>query len=69
MFDAKTMAMNMISRNPAIANNPQSMEYLKTIQNGDSKKGQEIADNLCATYGVSKEEVVKRARQMFGMPI
>lgn len=69
MFNARTMAMNMLANNPAIANNPQAMEYIRTIQNGDSKRGQEIANNLCSTYGISKEEVVKRARQMFGMPM
>lgn len=67
MFSAKNIAMNMLANNPAIANNPQAREYIQIIQNGDSQRGQKIADNICATYGISREEAVKKARQMFGL--
>lgn len=39
MFDLKNIAMNLITRNPAIANNPQAQDYLNVIQNGDSARG------------------------------
>lgn len=60
-------ALNLISRNPNIANNPRAQEYIKIIQSGDSKKGEEIANNLCQTYGMSKEDAIKNAKQFFGV--
>ena len=57
-------AINLISKN---ANNPRAQEYIKIIQSGDSKKGEEIANNLCQTYGVSKEDAIKNAKQFFGV--
>ena len=53
-FDPRQMAMNLISQNPNIANNPNAQELIKVIQNGDSARGQQIADNLCQTYGISR---------------
>lgn len=59
-------ALNKIAQNPQIANNPRNQELFQVIQNGDAKKGQEIAENLCQTYGVSKEDAMSKARQFFG---
>lgn len=68
MFDIRSMALSLISRNPAIANNPQAQNLIGIIQNGDSKKGEEIARNLCNTYGVTPEQAVTQARNFFGFP-
>lgn len=53
--------------NPNIRNNPQAQEYLNVIASGDSKKGQEIANNLCNTYGVTKDQAIQMAKQRFGI--
>ncbi len=53
MLDFRSMAISLISKNPSIANNPQAQNLISVIQNGDSKKGEEIARNLCNTYGVN----------------
>lgn len=58
---------NLINNNPNIQNNPQAKEYLDVIQHNDSARGQQIAENLCKTYGVSTEEAVNRAKQFFGI--
>lgn len=68
MIDPRQMAMNLISQNPAIANNPQAQEYLKVIQSGDAQRGQEIAENLCQTYGVSREDAISQAKRFFNLP-
>lgn len=47
MLDFRSMAISLISKNPSIANNPQAQNLIGVIQNGDSKKGEEIARNLC----------------------
>ena len=60
-------AINLISKNPNVANNPRAQEYIKIIQNGDSKKGEEIANNLYQTHGMSKEDAIANAKKFFGV--
>lgn len=65
MSDFSQWAMNLIARNPNIANNPRNKELFSIIQNGDSTRGEEVARNFCKTYGVSEEDAVARAREFF----
>lgn len=53
------MAMKILKENPNIANNPNAQSMINVIQSGDGKKGQEIAENICKSMGVSKEDVEK----------
>lgn len=59
------LAMTIISNNPQIANNPQAKSMIEVIQSGDAERGRQIAENLCNTYGVSKEDAVKQAKSFF----
>lgn len=68
-FDPRQMAMNLISQNPNIANNPNAQEFIKVIQNGDSERGQQIADNLCQSYGMTRDEALKSAKSFFHIPL
>lgn len=45
-------AMNMLKQNPNVARNPQAQAMLQVLQSGDAQKGQQIAQNLCQTYGI-----------------
>lgn len=65
MNDPMSMLLNMAMQNSAIANNPRAQEMLQVIQSGDAQKGQQIAMNLCKTYGVSKEQAVGMATEYF----
>lgn len=58
-----TKAMN----DPRIANNPQKMDMLNVVMNGDEKRGREIANNLCKTYGETPENVELKARHFFNL--
>lgn len=58
-------ALNLLSRNPNIANNPNAQNYISVIRSGDAAKGAEIANNICASYGISKEEALQQARGFF----
>lgn len=60
-------AMAMIGRNPQIANNPQAQNMIDVIRNGDSKKGIEIAENLCTSYGVNKDDAINQAKKFFNI--
>lgn len=68
MFNLKDFAINMIFNNPRVSNNPQAQHMLQIIQNGDSKQGQQIAENICKTYGITPEQAVQQAKKFFGMP-
>lgn len=68
MINFRSMAISLISKNPSIANNPQAQNLISVIQNGDSKKGEEIARNLCNTYGVTPEQAFTQAKNFFGFP-
>lgn len=65
MTNPMNMLLNMALQNSNITNNPRAMEMLRIIQSGDAQKGQEIAMNLCKTYGVSKEEATNMATDYF----
>lgn len=66
-FSPRNFALGLIGRNPNIANNPQAQEYLGVIQSGDNKKGEEIANNICKTYGITPQEALEQARQFFNL--
>lgn len=61
-------AMNIILNSPNIRNNPQAQEMINVIKNNDSVRGQQIAENLCKTYGISTQEALNQAKRKFGMP-
>lgn len=57
--------INMIRANPAIADNPQMQAYIDVLESGDSKRGQELANNLLETYGMTKEDALAQAKAFF----
>lgn len=57
--------MDLIQRNNGIVNNPRAKGMLEVIQSGDSQSGEKIADNLCHSYGVTREQAVQMAREYF----
>lgn len=65
----RDMALNLLMQNPNIANNPNAQEFIQVIQNGDSIKGEQIAQNLCNTYGMSKEDAIRNAKSFFHLPM
>lgn len=66
MFSPIQFAMQMIQRNPQISNNPTAQQYLQIIQNGDSTKGEQIADNILKSYGMNREQGINQALGFFG---
>lgn len=68
MPDIKNFALNLINQNPQIAQNPNAQSMLNVIQSGDSKKGAEIAQNLCSSYGITPEQALNQAKQFFHIP-
>lgn len=65
MNNLQDMAMRMIMSSPQVKNNPMAKEYINVIASGDSTKGEQIANNICSSYGVRREDAVKQARDFF----
>lgn len=61
-------AMNAIAKNPQLASNPQAQELINVIKSGDSAKGEQIARNICQSYGVTPEQALDKATGFFGIP-
>lgn len=48
-----------------LQNNPQAQQYIQVLMNGDAQKGQELARNICGSFGASPEQGVQQAQQYF----
>ena len=59
------MLNQLFRQNPQMQTNPLARNMISVIQNGDNAKGEEIARNLCESYGVTPEEAYARAMQFF----
>lgn len=67
MNSLKDFALGIIGSNPQIAQNPNAQQMIDVIKRGDVQKGQQIAKNLCDTYGVEPEQAIQQARSFFHM--
>lgn len=65
-LDLRSFALNMISKNPSIANNPNAQEMINAIKNGDDATGAKIADNILKTNGLTREQGLSQAASGFG---
>lgn len=67
-FNPSQLAMNLINQNPNIASNPQAQELMQIIKSGDSERGEQMANNILNSYGISKEKGLSDAKKFFGLP-
>lgn len=67
MFNPMNFAMQILQRNPQVSNNPTAQQFLQVIQSGDSAKGEQIANNILKSYGMSREQGVNQALGFFGL--
>lgn len=56
-----------LQQNPALQNNPQAQNYINVLQSGNAQQGQQLAENICKSMGVTPEQAVQQARQFFGL--
>lgn len=65
MSNPSEVLKTMIQRNPQIQNNPMAQNFIGILQSGDSKRGEEVANNLLSTYGMTKEQAMNQVRNFF----
>lgn len=68
MKTPRDFALSLISRNPQITNNPNAQQLLQVVQENDSDKGAQIAQNICDSYGITREQAIQEAKRFFGLP-
>ena len=66
-MNLQQFAMKMIENNPQVKNNPRMKDMVDVIMSGDQKRGEEIAMNLCNTYGCSREDAINKATNYFNL--
>lgn len=59
--------IQQMMKNPSLANNQLAQNALQMYQNGDKNGLNEMMNNLCRERGVTKENVEKKIRSIFGM--
>lgn len=58
-------AAKMLQSNPQAANSPMGQQLVQILQTGDVNAGQQLANNICQTYGVSQQEAIQKSRNYF----
>jgi len=61
-FDSNQLIKMFIKSNPRIQNNPMAQSMIDVIESGNNIQGEQIAENLCKTYGVTKEQALQQAQ-------
>lgn len=65
MANFQQIGMMILQNNPKIMNSPQGQQFLKILQTGDVQAGQQMAQNLCQSYGISPEQALAQSMQFF----
>lgn len=65
MITPMQFLQNAMRQNPDIANNPQAQNFLQILQSGDAQKGQQVAENILKTYGMTKEQGMNQVHNFF----
>lgn len=64
---ARQLAMRALQAYPEVLqNNPRAQELASLIQSNDANRGMQVANNLCNSYGTSREDALSLAGKFFG---
>lgn len=55
-------AMNNLQNNPQIQSSEMGQNFMNILQTGNAKAGEEMANNILHSYGLSKEEAIRQAQ-------
>lgn len=66
MINPQQFAMNLLKNNPGIANQPNAADMIQAIQNNDNARGEQLANNILSSMGMTKEQALQLAAKRFG---
>lgn len=67
MPNLEQLAMTLLQKNPNVANSPQGQQFMEILKSGDVTKGQQMADNICKSYGIKREDAYNQAKKFFNL--
>lgn len=56
-------AANIVQNNPEMANSPIGKNFMEALKNRDSKKGEELANNILKTQGLDRDSAMNDIRK------
>lgn len=62
------IASQMIRNNPNIQQSPFAQAGMNAILNNDAKAGEQLANNILKSVGMTKEQAMQLARQQMHLP-
>lgn len=64
-MNLRELALNILASNPQLAQNPNAQSMIDVIRRGDATEGQRIAQNICDSYGITPEQAINQAKNLF----
>lgn len=62
------MALQMIEQLPdEKKNSPQFQAMINAIKNNDKEAGERLANNICSSYGMSREQILSQVLGSLGL--
>lgn len=68
MNNIMNFAQNMVRMNKNVPNTPWAQAAIQAILNGDQQDGEQLANNICQSMGVTKEQALEMAKQQRIIP-
>lgn len=66
-MDMRQWALSLIAKNPNIAGNPNAQAMIDVLKSGDNARGEQMANNLLQSMGMSREDAISQAKGFFGL--
>lgn len=60
-------AINAIQQNQQLRDNPDFKDGIRAIEQNDAQAGIALANQILQRYGVSKEQAIQKAIEVFGL--
>lgn len=66
-MDMRQWALSLIEKNPNISSNPNARAMIDVLRSGDNARGEQMANNLLQSMGMSREDAISQAKGFFGL--
>lgn len=64
-MNVRQIVLGIVQQNPQIANSPQGQQFMQILQSGDDAAGEQMAMNICNSYGVNPQQALMGAINFF----
>ncbi len=66
-MDFRQFALDLIARNPNVGNNANAKAMIEVLKSGDNARGEQMANNILQSMGVSREDALSQAKGFFNL--